>query len=124
MSSVSDNGNSDYGDSTDWSRDPRENVPIVKVQPSYQESSGGRRRSSPRVSLLKEEEDEDCCCCPVDPVLCWFRFFHTISGLIGFATMTANIFVLATVDRKSLNYKDIIMRSYAVIFCIIIVFTG
>lgn len=119
--SLLDSGSQGYDEAADWTRE----TSVIKSAPSYQESSGSRRKLSPRQSIGKDEDDEeDCCCCPVDPVLCWFRFFHTISGCIGIATMAANIFVLVTVDSQTLNYKDIIMRSYAVIFCFIIVIAG
>ena len=120
-SMLSEGGNQSYDEAADWTRESS----AIKFPLTYQDSSGGRRKTSPRQSVGKDEDDEeDCCCCPVDPVLCWFRFFHTISGCIGMATMAANIFVLVTIDIQSLNYKDIIMRSYAVIFCIIIVIAG
>ena len=120
-SALSDNGSSQgFEDPTDWAREV-----TAKTIPSYQTSSGARRVTSSRPAMGQDDDDEeDCCCCPVDPVLCWFRFFHTISGCIAIATMAANIFVLVTIDSVSLNYKDIIMRSYAVIFCFIIILTG
>lgn len=119
----SDNGsNLGYDEHADWTRES----PSVGPLPSYQESSGTRRVRyvSPPTRKNDEDLEEDCCCCSVDPVLCWFRFFHTISGLIGFATLVANIYCIAKIDSITLNYKDIIMRSYAVIFCVIIVVTG
>lgn len=115
--------NGGYDDLTDWTRES----PNVVKQPSYQlkDSSSSRRKSVvPFASKPEEDFEEDCCCCPVDPVLCWFRFFHTISGLIGVATLAANLFVLITIDTKSINTKDIIMRCYAIIFCFIIILTG
>ena len=115
--------NGGYDDLTDWTRES----PNVVKQPSYQQkdSSGSRRKSTvPYPTKPEDDFEEDCCCCPVDPVLCWFRFFHTISGLIGVATLAANLFVLITVDTKSINAKDIIMRCYAIIFCFIIILTG
>ena len=121
----SETGSND--DLTDWTRDS----PNTAKQPSsssYQlkDSSSSRRKSAavPYASSAEEDFEEDCWCCPVDPVLCWFRFFHTISGLIGVATLAANLFVLITIDTKSINAKDIIMRCYAIIFCFIIILTG
>lgn len=115
--------NGGYDDLTDWTRES----PNVVKQPSYQlkDILSSRRKSAvPYPSKPEEDFEEDCCCCPVDPVLCWFRFFHTISGLIGVATLAANLFVLITIDTKSINAKDIIMRCYAIIFCFIIILTG
>ena len=113
----------DSVDLTHWSRDT--SSPVKQTPYQLQDTTSSRRKSTSQMLTGGDEDDEeDCCCCPVDPVLCWFRFFHTISGLIGVATLGANIFVLVTVDSKSLNYKDIIMRSYAVIFCIIIILAG
>jgi hypothetical protein len=73
------------------------------------------------VYICDEKDDEDCCC-PLDPILCWFRLFHTLSGFVGVATAGANGFVIATIDSITMDYRDIIMRSYAVLFCIVIVF--
>lgn len=119
-----ENGNHvGFDDLADWTRDT--SGPAKQTPYQLQDSTSSRRKSSSQLIVGGDEDDEeDCCCCPVDPVLCWFRFFHTVSGLIGVATLGANIFVLVTVDSKSLNYKDIIMRSYAVVFCIIIILTG
>lgn len=121
---TSENGSNDGTHSpVDWTREE----PQAKISPvSYQRSSGevSRRRSSRLGGRDDDDEEEDCCCCHVDPVLCWFRFFHSLSGCVGIATLSANIYVLATTDSATLNYKDIIMRSYAVIFCIIIILTG
>jgi hypothetical protein len=113
----------DNVDLAHWSRDTSS---PVKQTPYQLQDTTSSRRKNPSQTLVggDEDDEEDCCCCPVDPVLCWFRFFHTISGLIGVGTLGANIFVLVTVDGPSLNYKDIIMRSYAVIFCIIIILAG
>lgn len=118
---IGSSGRNIYGSSSDWTRES----PDASESPPYQllDTSISRRRKSAKPSD-DDDDNEDCCCCPVDPVLCWFRFFHTISGLIGVATLAANIFVLVTIDSKSLNYKDIIMRSYAVIFCILIILAG
>jgi hypothetical protein len=57
----------------------------------------------------------------LDPILCWFRFWHFTSGLVGLATIAANIYVIVTVDGDILDYRDIIMRGYAVLFGIVIV---
>ena len=40
---------------------------------------------------------------------------------MGLATLGANAYVIATIDRYSLEYKDIIMRAYAIMFCVVIV---
>eukprot|EP00596_Hydrurales_sp_CCMP1899_P006100 CAMPEP_0119036766 /NCGR_PEP_ID=MMETSP1177-20130426/4701_1 /TAXON_ID=2985 /ORGANISM="Ochromonas sp, Strain CCMP1899" /LENGTH=211 /DNA_ID=CAMNT_0006997097 /DNA_START=159 /DNA_END=794 /DNA_ORIENTATION=- len=118
---TSENGSNDGAYSpSDWTKE--EPLPIIpKV--AYQRSSGDYSERRPLRVQGYDEEEEDCCCFKVDPVLCWFTFFHSLSGCVGLATLAANIYVLARTNRAALNYKEIIMRSYACIFCIIIILT-
>ena len=112
-------------DTEDWTRE--EGTKGKLYQASVVESGGGgrggaRARMAPaRVSASEHDEDEDCCCCPLDPVLAWFRLFHLISGLVGCASMGANGYILATKDVVSMDYRDIITRGYAIIFCFVVV---
>jgi len=66
------------------------------------------------------EVEEDCCCCPMDPVLFGIAVFHFISGLLGIAGVVANIIYLSR-PQETGHYLDIILRSYAVVFCATIV---
>ena len=110
-------------DTEDWTREDGKGK---LYQASVVESGGGRGGVRARMMATarvkaSEDDDEDCCCCPLDPVLAWFRLFHLISGLVGCASMGANGYILATKDAITMDYKDIVTRTYAIIFCFIVV---
>jgi hypothetical protein len=122
-SMTSENGSNDGTHSpTDWTRE--EPLPTIPRGTHHRSSGELSERRPLQLSGRDDDEEEDCCCFKVDPVLCWFLFFHSLSCCVGMATLAANIYVLAKIDSITLNYKDIIMRSYACIFCVLIILTG
>lgn len=74
---------------------------------------------------VHEDDEEDaegpescCCCCPADPMLFAFQCFHLTAGLTGLAALSANIYVFS---GPNFSIRDAIIRSYALVFCILIV---
>ena len=67
-----------------------------------------------------EVEESCCCCCPSDPMLFSFQCFHLTAGLSGMGAFVANIYVFT---RPHVTVKEAIIRSYALIFCLLMVAT-
>ena len=66
-----------------------------------------------------DDDEASCCgCCPGDPMLFSFQCFHFTAGMIGIAAFAANIYVFT---QPYLTPKDAIMRSYALLFCLLVV---
>lgn len=61
-----------------------------------------------------------CCCCPKDPILYWFRVFHSLCGFMGVLSFISNLFILFDV---ALDFRNIIIHIYALFLCIIVVAT-
>jgi hypothetical protein len=84
--------------------------------------AGGIKWKQPinRTGPAEEEDDGDscCCCCPSDPMLFAFTCFHCAAGLVGITALVANVYVFT---RRDLAPKDAIMRSYALLFCALVV---
>ena len=79
-----------------------------------------RKKTEARCLLSEEEEDEStkCCCC-IDIILCYFRTFHTFTAIIGFANLASNFLLL--ISYSVAQVRDIVIQTYAIIFCIIII---
>ena len=56
----------------------------------------------------------------MDPLLFGIAVFHLISGLLGIAGVVANI-VYSSRPQEAGHYQDIILRTYATVFCATIV---
>lgn len=118
----------------DWAESPsKQSSSSILEQPTSSILPGrkklipksNKRDNSGNTSNEEDEEDDDLCCgCALDPILCWFRLFHILSLLIGGASFAANIYVLIKTDGKTFDFKDMVMRIYTLMFCVIIVFTG
>lgn len=67
------------------------------------------------------DEGESCCCCfSSDPMLFSFQCFHITAGLSGLGAFIANVYVFS---RPHITLKEAIIRSYALIFCVLMVLT-
>lgn len=81
-------------------------------------SSFGGRNSTVRVPV-DSKEDTCCGCCPADPILYWFRIFHSLSGLVGVASGVINAYVIST--NRSMDYFSVAQHVYTIVLCAIIV---
>ncbi len=81
--------------------------------------SSSRRRTSLHSPMHHSEGESTCCgCCPSDPVLYWFRIFHSIAGFVGFASLAANLYVLT---NPKLGLIEIVLHLYTMLFSVAIV---
>jgi len=136
--------NEDSNEMPDWVRDPI-NPPIGTIKKENENSrllkrqsilrGNGKRESigsmnmSPQQVVVNEYEDDDIECFGsfFDPVLLWFRTFHTLSLLCGLACACANLYVLSKITTSSIittvSIRDISIRIYTVICSLLIVIT-
>eukprot|EP01038_Epipyxis_sp_PR26KG_P010760 gene10760-14451_t len=59
-----------------------------------------------------------CCCCPDDPILFWFSIYHSIVIFVAIMTLLSNAYALSQIKYP---ISMIIMRVYAMLFCVIII---
>lgn len=90
-------------------------------RPSWVEEDGIRDTNpspaSPKPILPSADTPDDLCCCCLDPVLCWFRFFHFLGGAACILAFVSNT-VYGQNDLASLY--AIIMRLYVAVFSIVL----
>jgi len=138
--------NEDSSDMPDWVRDPPMNPSIGAIKKETENSrllkrqsilrgNNGKRESlgsiniSPQQQIIvnNEYEDDDIECFGsfFDPVLLWFRTFHTLSLLCGLACACANLYVLSKLSTSIIipSVRDISIRIYTVICSLLIVIT-
>jgi hypothetical protein len=72
----------------------------------------------PNVSKKQQEETHGNWCCTDDPVIYWFRIFHSLCGSIGVLALISNIYVLIDVP---LDIRNIVIHIYAIPFCLIVI---
>ena len=87
-------------------------------QPMKGGSNNSNNGFPPDDESTEDDSDIFCCCCSSDPVLFSFQCFHFTSGLTGLAAFAANIY---TLTKPSITIRDTIVRSYALVFCLLIV---
>lgn len=92
-----------------WADDqsPHHRLPITPARPS-----------TPAPTSSIESRGEECCC-GIDPLLCWFRVFHWVGGLIATFASVANIVYVQRVSTE-ITLRDAILRAYLSLFCVII----
>jgi hypothetical protein len=73
------------------------------------------------AKIIQSEDSSNLICCCMDAILCYFRLFHFICGIIITLTLVANCIVLSN-DLHSSDIKDFVMRVYCVIFCCLSIF--
>jgi len=146
------------GDMPDWVRDQpshgssslgstairrdNENSRLLKRQSLSRNNNGRGGRESlgnlgpvspPSLQQpLNEYDDDDIECMGslFDPVLLWFRAFHTLSLLCGLSCTIVNIYVLSKIMKSKtsnmnddVGIRDIIIRVYTIICCLLIIIT-
>ena len=78
-----------------------------------------KRLSSLSPNLVQEEE---VVCCCMDATLCYFRMFHMVCGLVVALNLVENCIVLAKDFSDRSDIRDLVMRLYDVIFCMLCIF--
>ena len=70
-----------------------------------------------------EGHDDSVICCCIDATICYFRVFHFVCGLVVVFNLTENCIMLANDYNSSIrDVKDMVIRLYNVLFCILCVF--
>jgi hypothetical protein len=59
-----------------------------------------------------------CGCCPDDPVLYYFRVFHSFCILVGVLAFISNLYVLLDIF---LDLRNIVIHLYALFLCLVII---
>ena len=75
----------------------------------------------PTPSNAIVHEHEVVCCC-MDATLCYFRMFHMMCGLVVVLNFVENCIVLTKDFNGRTDIRDVVMRFYDVIFCILCIF--
>lgn len=132
-SSVTSPRRADVDDTPSWLYEDtipkkEETKALIVEKTKNGDSKSGIKWKHPINKKIHNEGDEDdesadaaesCCCCfPSDPMLFAFQCFHLTAGLTGLAALSANIYVFS---GPTISVRDAIVRSYALLFCILIV---